>query len=180
MGVAEQSEAFERVQLLTAEAGQRASEAATGIARGDGPRYLVVALEVAGKELLRIHRRLFEAMLGPPNALDRQLTLDPGELRPVRDEAAPGASALAPTLDEVNEQHDEVNEQHMAEVEGVLFLMSGARRRAERATRDLAKDGAQAHLVEAMEQAEQELEATIDAFFKSTYFHVPKDQLALS
>jgi hypothetical protein len=31
-----------------------------------------------------------------------------------------------------------------------------------------------------MERAERELEATIDAFFKSTYFHVPKDQLALS
>jgi len=95
--------------------------------------------------------------------------------------AAEGAQEVAKTG---GEQHlvrlDQLNEAHMAEVEGVLFLMSGARRRAERATRDLAKDGAEPHLVEAMERAEREVEATIDAFFKSTYFRVPKDQLAIS
>jgi len=68
----------------------------------------------------------------------------------------------------------------MAEVELLLFEMSGARRRAEKAARELANDGAEPHLVEAIQRAESELEATIDAFFKSTYFHVPKDQLTLS
>ena len=68
----------------------------------------------------------------------------------------------------------------MVEVERVLFLMSEARRRAERTAQDLARDGAEPHLVEAVEQAERELEATIDAFFKGTYFHVPKDQLSFS
>ena len=58
--------------------------------------------------------------------------------------------------------------------------MSGARKRAEKVARTLAKNGAEPHLIEALERAERELEATIDAFFKSTYFHVPKDQLARS
>lgn len=73
-----------------------------------------------------------------------------------------------------------VNEEHMAEVERVLFLISETRRRAERAARDLARAGADPHLVEALERAERELETTIDSFFKGTYFHVPKDQLSLT
>ncbi len=68
----------------------------------------------------------------------------------------------------------------MAEVELVLVELSGARKRAARAARELAKDGAEPHLVEPMERAEHELDATIDAFFKGRYFHVPKDQLATS
>jgi len=173
VGVAEQSEVIDRVLLLISEADQRAAEGAQEVARTEGEQHLVAALKEADRELLAIHRRLLEAMYSGPPPSVKQLSLDDGRLAQVRDEPVSEASAAAPRLDQVNEAH-------MTEVEGVLFLMSGARKRAERATRDLAKDAAEPHLVEAMERAERELEATIDAFFKSTYFHVPKDQLALS
>lgn len=68
----------------------------------------------------------------------------------------------------------------MLEVEQVMFVMSEARRCAERTARELRRDGAAPHLVEAVEQAERELDSTIDAFLKGSYFHVPKEQLTLS
>ncbi len=173
MGAAEQFEAIDRVLLLISEADQRAAEGAQEVAKTGGEQHLVTALETADRELLATHRRLLEAMYsGPPPAV-KQLSLNDGQLAQVRDEPVFEASAATPRLDQVNEAH-------MTEVESVLFLMSEARRRAEGAANDLAKDGAEPHLVEAVERAERELEATIDAFFKSTYFHVPKDQLALS
>ena len=68
----------------------------------------------------------------------------------------------------------------MLAVEQLMFVMSEARRCAERTARELRRDGAAPHLVEAVEQAERELDSAIDTFFKGTYFHVPKDQLTLS
>ncbi len=172
MGAAEQFEAIDHVLLLISEADQRAGDAARDLAKTGGEPHLVAALEEADRELLALHRRLWESIYTPSPRI-QQLSLDADQLAQVRDEPVSEASAATPRLGEVNEQH-------MAEVESALFVMSEARRRAERAARDLVKDGAEPHLVEAMEQAERELEATIDAFFKSTYFHVPKDQLALS
>lgn len=173
MGAAERFEAIDHVLLLISEADQRAADAARELERTGGEQHLAAALKEADRELLAIHRRLLEAHYrGPPPSVE-QLALDDGQLAHVRHEPVSQASAATPRLDRVNEQH-------MAEVESALFVMSEARRRAERAARDLVKDGAEPYLVEAMERAEGELGATIDAFFKSTYFHVPKDQLALS
>lgn len=70
-----------------------------------------------------------------------------------------------------------VNEAHFAEVEKTLLFVSEARQRAERAAKGLAKDGADEHLVEALEEAEQELEAIHRRLMQGTYFAVPKEQL---
>lgn len=68
----------------------------------------------------------------------------------------------------------------MNEIERLLRLVSGARRRAEQVATALAKDGADEHLVAAVQQAEREPDAVSDHLFKSTYFAVPKEQLTIS
>lgn len=172
MSRAAQHEAVESVLLQVALAVQRTSDAAHDLEREAGGEHLVAPLSRAGSELNAIWRRLWEAVYMLSSG-GEQLALETDGLAQVRDEAGQDASGAAPTLGGVNEEH-------MAQVELVLFEMSGARKRAAKVAQALAKDGAEPHLVEAAEQAERELEASIDAFFKSTYFHVPKDQLALS
>ena len=72
-----------------------------------------------------------------------------------------------------------MNEAHFAEIEKALLYISEARERAERAARTIAKDGAEAHLVEALEETERELEALGRKLMQRTYFAVPDDQLTL-
>ena len=160
-----------------AEAVQRSNDAARDLRPVPDADHLVRRFEEAATELNATYVRLFRARLfGPALAPeDEQLELAVDVEDSARSQREDGTipSAAAPTLDRVNEEH-------MAEVERVLFLMSETRRRAERAARDLARAGADPHLVEALEQAERELETMIDSFFKETYFHVPKDQLSLT
>ena len=73
-----------------------------------------------------------------------------------------------------------VNEAHMAEIERAMFVVSGARKRLERTAELLAKDGAEDHLVEALREAERELDALSLRLMQKTYFAVSKDQLTLS
>lgn len=73
-----------------------------------------------------------------------------------------------------------MNEAHFAEIERVLLYVSEARRRAEAAVRALHKEGADAHLVEAAEEAERELERIGRTLMQQTYFAVPSDQLTLT
>jgi hypothetical protein len=72
-----------------------------------------------------------------------------------------------------------VNEAHFAEIEKVLLYVSEARERAERAARTLRSDDAEPHLVEALEEAERELERLGRSLMQRTYFAVSKEQLAL-
>jgi hypothetical protein len=72
-----------------------------------------------------------------------------------------------------------VNEAHFSEIERVLLYISDARERAERVARELARDGAETHLVEALEEAERELESLGRTLMQRTYFAVPKQQLTL-
>ena len=72
-----------------------------------------------------------------------------------------------------------MNEAHFAEIEKVLLYVSEARERAERTARSLAKAGADEHLVEALEEAERELEAVGRTLMQRTYFAVPAEQLSL-
>jgi hypothetical protein len=72
-----------------------------------------------------------------------------------------------------------VNEEHFAEIEKTLLYVSEARERAERTARRLEKAGAEPHLVEALEEAERELEALGRTLMQRTYFAVPKEQLTL-
>ena len=72
-----------------------------------------------------------------------------------------------------------MNEAHFAEIEKALLYVSEARERAERPARTIAKDGAEPHLVEALGEAERELEALGRKLMQRTYFAVPDDQLTL-
>jgi septation ring formation regulator EzrA len=72
-----------------------------------------------------------------------------------------------------------VNEAHFAEIEKTLLCISTARQRAERALRSISKDGGEAHLVEALEEAERDLDEIQRRVMQQTYFAVPKAQLAL-
>jgi hypothetical protein len=72
-----------------------------------------------------------------------------------------------------------VNEAHFAEIEKTLLFVSEARERAERAAKALERDEADTHLVEALQEAERELLAIHRRLMQSTYFAVPKEQLAL-
>jgi hypothetical protein len=65
-----------------------------------------------------------------------------------------------------------VNEGHFSEIERVLLYVSDARERAERAAEQLERDGAEAHLVEALQEAERELEALGRTLMQRTYFAV--------
>ncbi len=72
-----------------------------------------------------------------------------------------------------------VNEAHFAEIEKTLLFVSEARKRAERATKELRRDGAEPHLVAALEDAERSLEVLGRHLMQQTYFAVPKEQLSL-
>lgn len=72
-----------------------------------------------------------------------------------------------------------MNESHFAEVEKTLLYISEARERADRAARSLAKDDAERHLTEALEEAARELAALHRQLMQGTYFAVPKEQLTL-
>lgn len=91
---------------------------------------------------------------------------------PERSEPVPDPSGAARKVAQVNEAH-------FAEVEKTLLFVSEARQRAERAAKALAKDGADEHLVEALEEAERELAEIHRLLMQSTYFAVPKEQLTL-
>lgn len=73
----------------------------------------------------------------------------------------------------------QLDEAHFAEIEKALLYISEARQRAERAARTIAKDGAETHLVEALEEAERELEALGRRLMQRTYFAVPDPQLTI-
>ena len=74
----------------------------------------------------------------------------------------------------------DMNEAHMAEIERAMFVVSGARKRLERTAELLAKDEAEEHLVDALREAERELDALSLKLMQKTYFAVSKDQLTLS
>jgi len=73
----------------------------------------------------------------------------------------------------------QVNERHFAEIEKTLLYVSDARQRAERTAKALAKDGADEHLVEALEEAERGLADVHRLLMQGTYFAVQKEQLTL-
>jgi hypothetical protein len=73
-----------------------------------------------------------------------------------------------------------VNERHFREIEVVLLHLTEARRRVEKAAGDLAKDDADPRLVEALEEAEKEIDRISLRLMQQTYFAVPKEQLTLT
>jgi hypothetical protein len=74
---------------------------------------------------------------------------------------------------------DYMNEAHFREIEKTLLFISEARKRAERTAANLESDGAEQYLVEALRQAERDLEELGRVLMQQTYFAVPDDQLLL-
>lgn len=72
-----------------------------------------------------------------------------------------------------------MNEGHFAEIEKTLLFISEARKRAQKAVKELRATQADAHLLTALEQAESELEELGRRLMQQTYFAVPNEQLPL-
>jgi DNA-binding FrmR family transcriptional regulator len=70
-----------------------------------------------------------------------------------------------------------VTEEHSREIELVLLDIAAARKRAERVARALRKEGADEHLVQALEEAQKEIDRVSLRLMQQTYFAVPKEQL---
>ncbi len=69
-----------------------------------------------------------------------------------------------------------MNEAHHSEVEKVLLYISEARERAERARLQLARDGAEPHLLRALEQSEESLRQEHRKLLQATFYAVPDQE----
>ncbi len=69
-----------------------------------------------------------------------------------------------------------MDEGHFREIEKVLLYISEARQCAEKSAKTLAKDGAEDHLVMALNSAEEALDKIHTALMQTTYFAVPSEQ----
>jgi hypothetical protein len=72
-----------------------------------------------------------------------------------------------------------LDELHFAEIDVAMLYLEEARSRAERAAGALRRAGAEPHLVEALERAEEELSDVARRLRQGTLFAVPKEQLSL-
>jgi septation ring formation regulator EzrA len=72
-----------------------------------------------------------------------------------------------------------LDEKHFAEIDVAMLYIEEARKRAERAAAALRSDGADAHLIEALERSEEELSDVARRLRQGTFFAVPKEQLSL-
>lgn len=72
-----------------------------------------------------------------------------------------------------------LDEKHYGEVDVVLLYIEEARRRAERAVAELRGTEGEDFLVEALEQAQDELSRTAKKLIQGTFFAVPDAQLTL-
>jgi hypothetical protein len=71
-----------------------------------------------------------------------------------------------------SEELTTLNEAHHSEVEKVLLYISEARERAERARVTLVRDGAEPHLVAALEQTEERLRQDHRRLLQATFYAV--------
>ena len=72
-----------------------------------------------------------------------------------------------------------MDEKHFAEVDVAMLYIEDARERTERGASALRAEGADAHLVEALERASAELSDVARTLRQGTLFAVPKEQLKL-
>ena len=73
----------------------------------------------------------------------------------------------------------EWNEKHYGEIDAALLFLDSATRRIDRAIGMLRSEGAEEHLVEALERAREEVLTTRRKLMQGTLFAVPKAQLSL-
>ncbi len=87
-------------------------------------------------------------------------------------------SAVSSSVDEERRVR-ELDEKHFAEIDVVMLYIEEARRRAERTAKTLAAEGADTHLVEALERSEAELSDVARHLRQGTFFAAPKETLTL-
>ena len=73
----------------------------------------------------------------------------------------------------------ELDEKHFAEIDVAMLYIEEARERSERAMSTLRAEGADAHLIEALERSMAELSEVARRLRQGTLFAVPKEQLNL-
>ena len=73
----------------------------------------------------------------------------------------------------------EVDEQAFEQIDVAMLYIEQARSRAERAVAEMRKLGADEHLIQAMERAEEEISDVARRLRQGTFFAVPKEQLTL-
>ena len=73
----------------------------------------------------------------------------------------------------------QLDEKHFAEIDVAMLYIEEARERAERAAAALRAEGAEDHLVEALERSQTELSDVARRLRQGTLFAVAKDQLSL-
>lgn len=74
--------------------------------------------------------------------------------------------------DDVNDEAD------FLEIHSVMLYVEEARRRTERAIATLRENGAEEHLIEALQRSEEELRDVARRLRQGTFFAVPKAQLS--
>jgi hypothetical protein len=75
-------------------------------------------------------------------------------------------------------REDVNDEAEFLEIHEVMLYVEEARRRTERAIAALRENGAEEHLIEALERSEQELRDVARRLRQGTFFAVPKAQLS--
>jgi hypothetical protein len=74
---------------------------------------------------------------------------------------------------------EELDEKHFAEIDVAMLYIEEARERTERAMNALRAEGADGHLVEALEHSAADLSEVARRLRQGTLFAVPKEQLNL-
>lgn len=69
-----------------------------------------------------------------------------------------------------------MDEQHFEEIDATMLYIEEARARAERAAKALRKAGAEQHLSEALERAQEQLSSTQRELLQRTHFAAPRAQ----
>ena len=72
-----------------------------------------------------------------------------------------------------------MDEQAFEQIDVAMLYIEEARARTERAAGEMRKLGAEQHLIEAMERAQDELSDLARRLRQGTFFAVPKEQLTL-
>jgi hypothetical protein len=73
----------------------------------------------------------------------------------------------------------ELDEKHFEEIDVAMLYIEEARKRAEIAAAALRREGAEQHLIEALERSERELSDVARRLRQGTFFAVPKEQLSI-
>lgn len=75
-------------------------------------------------------------------------------------------------------REDVNDEAEFLEIHSVMLYVEEARRRTERAIGTLRENGAEEHLIEALQRTEEELRDVARRLRQGTFFAVPKAQLS--